>query len=272
MTPTTSSPQSYPRNTNQIEVINLYTQVMSSAQSLNLSLDQHLPPHGKSIPTTSGGFLKYPAKMRSLREPMDITRTSNAAGSSTKLILDLGLSRGESPGEGRRVRDSLEAISNSNMSATSIVFDPTSSQIVHHFKSKAIKRQVGPPSLIGGAGFAQSLQRRNIDAMAYARMRRCEVSAATEPSFAKLDLTDLQDYQRWNKGVCEPFLKELRQAILANRPDNLPEFVAAWALAVCSNQSAPKAWLPGEQEAESLLMAQMESQNQEGGDVTDSTV
>lgn len=197
---------------------------------------------------------------------MDITQTSNAAGSSTRLILDLGLSRGQSPGEGRRVRESLEQISQSKLGTASNIFDPTSSQIVQHFKNKAIKRQVGPPSLIGGAGFAQMLQKRNLDAMAYARMKRQEVSTSTEPHFKKLDLSDLSDYQKWSKGVCEPFLKELRQALLANRPDNVAEFVAAWALASACGHAPPKAWLEGEKEAEELMNAQIESNPQEDPD------
>ena len=219
-----------------------------SIQGLNLSLDQHLPPHGRAVPTSAGGFLKYPSKIRSLREPVDITRTTN--GSSTRLILDLGGGRAQSPGEGKRVRESLEKLTVDRPSATSIIFDPTSSQIVQHFQNKATKRLTGPPSLIGGAGFSQVLQKRNLDALAYARMRRSDVGVSTEPVFVKLDLSDLADYQRWSKGDCEPFLKELRQALLANRPENIAEFVAAWATSICSNQPPPKAWLPGEREAQ----------------------
>ena len=234
-----------------------------SSQELNLSLDQHLPPHGRQFPTTSGGFLKYPSKIRSLREPLDITKTSNAAGMSTRLILDLGASsRVQSPGgEGRRVRESLEELKNP---ATVVAFDPTSSQIVQHFRNKAVKRG-GPPSLIGGAGFSQVLQNRNLDALAYARMRRHDASVTTEPEFTKLDLSDLSEYQRWNKGECEPFLKELRTAILANRPENIAEFVAAWAMAVASGQEQPKAWLPGEREAFNATAAALSEANAEVG-------
>ena len=236
--------------------------ISDSVQGMNLSLDQHLPPHGRAVPSTSGGFLKYPSKIRSLREPVDVSRTT--AGPSTRMVLDLGTNRSQSPGEGKRVRESLERLSLDKPSATSIIFDPTSSQIVQHFQSKAVKRQQGgPPSLIGGAGFSQSLQKRNLDALAYARMRRSDVGVTTEPAFTKLDLSDLSDYQRWTKGECEPFVKELRQALLSNRPDNIAEFVAAWALSVCNNQPAPKAWLPGEREAAELAEALAAAAQQE---------
>jgi hypothetical protein len=108
-------------------------------------------------------------------------------------------------------------------------------------------------------------------------MRRQSVEVSTEPSFVKLDLSDLADYQRWSKGVCEPFLKDLRQAILTNRPENIAEFVGAWAIAAATNQPPPKCWLAGEQEAASaaeaaMLMGQLEEHSnqsmalsQEGG-------
>ena len=237
--------------------------MQSSIQGLNLSLDQHLPPNPRSVPSTSGGFLKYPSKIRSLREPADISKTSGAAGPSTRLITELGLSRGQSPGEGRRVRESLEKIAFDKPSATSIIFDPTSSQIVQHFQSKASKRLADSPSLIGGDGFAQSLQRRNIDALAYARMRRASVEVATDPQFTKLDLSDLADYQRWSKGSCEPFIKDLRAAILANRPENIPEFVAAYCCAMVMGQPQPRAYLPGEREASLSAFLQKEDQNED---------
>ena len=214
----------------------------------NLSLSQHALP-GRNVPTTSGGFLGYPSKIRSLRNPtVDIAKTTN--GPNTKLILNLGLPRGQSPGEGRRVRESLEEMSDVRAMASSVIFDPTSSQVVQHFRNKAtIRGQVSSPSLIGGSGFADSLNKRNLDSLRYARMKRSDVDVQTAPAFTKLDLSDLSEYQKWNKGKCDPFLKELRQAILSNRPEDIGEFVIAWTLSYVNGSEPPQAWLPGEDEA-----------------------
>lgn len=209
--------------------------------SLNLSLDQHALP-GRSVPTTAGGFLSYPSKIRSLREPPAVEDTKF-------LVLDLGLPRVQHvrAGEGRRVRESLEEMSDIKAASSSVLLDPTSSQVVQHFRQKAVKRMAAP-SLIGGDGFAESLTRRNLDSLSYARMRRNEVDTQTNPAFAKLDLSDLSAYQKWVKTSCDPFLKELRQAILSNRPEDIGEFTLAWTLNYVKGQP----WLPGEEESTKL--------------------
>lgn len=229
----------------------------------NLSLDQHALP-GRGVPTTSGGFLSYPSKIRSLRE-VDVSASTN--GPSTKLILDLGLQRGQSAGEGRRVREELEEMSDVKAASSSVIFDPTSSQVVQHFRNKAVKRSnLAAPSLIGGSGFSESLTRRNLDSLSYARMKRNEVGTQTAPTFAKLDLTDLAAYQKWNKGTCEPFLKELRMAILSNRPEDIGEFTLAWTLAYVKGEPPPQAWLPGEEESTRLMLEKQSLGESEGTD------
>lgn len=50
----------------------------------------------------------------------------------------------------------------------------------------------------------------------------------TSPPLFRDDIASIAQSQKWTKETVEPFLKELRQSIFANKPEDLKEFIMAY--------------------------------------------
>ena len=187
---------------------------------MDQSLDQQFPPAHRPSPSSSGGFYKYPAKIRSLRSPETSIDTP-----STILLLDLN----KAARSGRsHTREALESL-------TFRSFDPATSPAVKHIKKSESKR----PPLIGG--FSKMMQNRTVEQLSRNQMNRADEMIQTEPpNLGKLEFDDLTQYQKWTKETIEPFLKDLRKAILANKPEDLTSYIKSYCWAVESGDPPPE--------------------------------
>ena len=178
---------------------------------MNLSLTQHLPP--SSVPKTSGGFLsRYPtnpSKLKSLREPVDVSATRN--GSSTKLVVDL--ERAKSPTALER-RVALDRAMSAESPFPHPAFNPAQSESVSKLHSNKRAKETGAQknALVGGLG-NQLLLNRSLEALAKVVTRREETSTQSEPVLLKIDFPDIAGYQKWSKAEVDPLLRDLRKAV-----------------------------------------------------------
>lgn len=212
---------------------------------MNLSLDQGLPP--SSVPKTTGGFLgRYPtnpSKLKSLREgpSVDISQTKN--GASTKLVVDL--ERAKSPTSLER-RMALDKAMMAESPYPYPAFNPAQSQTVNSFKSKGSQAQ-GPQknALVGGLG-ASLLTNRSLEALKIVASKRDTVETQTDPVLLKLDFPDIGSYQKWSKNDVDPVMRELRKAVLSQRPEDLGLYLEAYGKALCEGREPPVCRLPEE--------------------------
>jgi hypothetical protein len=208
---------------------------------MNLSLDQHLPP--SNVPKTSGGFLsRYPtnpSKLKSLREPVDVSKTRN--GASNKLVVDL--ERAKSPTALER-RIALDKAMTTESPFTIPAFDPSQSQSVAKVK-KTNPHNKQKNSLIGGLG-NQLLTNRSLDALAKVVTKRETQETQTEPMLVQIDFPDISGYQKWSKESIDPLMRDLRKALLTNRPEEIGMFLEAYGKAMCEGKELPVCKLPSE--------------------------
>ena len=215
---------------------------------MNLSLTQHLPP--SAVPKTSGGFLsRYatnPSKLKSLREPVDVSATRN--GSSTKLVVDL--ERAKSPTALER-RVALDRAMSADSPFPYPAFNPAQSQAVSKVNSKGSNNKninttgTQKNALVGGLG-NQLLLNRSLEAFAKVVTRREDFSCQTEPALLKIDFPDISGYQKWSKAEVDPLLRDIRKAILSNRPEDIGLFLEAYGKAMCEGKEPPQCKLPEE--------------------------
>jgi hypothetical protein len=206
---------------------------------MNLSLKQQLPP--SSNPATSGGFLgRYPtnpSKLRSLREPLDISSTKN--GPSTKLVIDM--ERAKSPTALQRritLEDSMKTASPHAYQA----FNPAESTVLSNISKSHNKISKQKNSLIGGLSGAL-LTNRSLEALKKVVARREDAECQTEVALYKMEFDNIQDYQTWTKSDVDPLLRDLKKAILSNRPVNLGLFIEAYGKALAEGKDLPECQL-----------------------------
>ena len=226
---------------------------------MRLSLDQHMPP-GRKVPT-SGGFLgRYPtnpSKDNKLRDPLDVRKNTN--GPRTKLLIDLD--RAKSPSALRRRIGAAQMRNSLNEQFPSPPFEPSSSTTVKAINyEKQRMRETGADmasltpfeaatakNLVGGLG-GNMLTNRSVEALSKAFMPREEEGCQTKAELIRIDFEDLNEYQTWTKKEIEPALRELRKAVLANRPENLGLYLEEYGRALCNGEDPPECKLPEELE------------------------
>lgn len=226
-------------------------------QTMNLSLDQHLPP-GNKVPT-SGGFLgRYPtnpSKDNKLRDPLDVRKNTNGPG--TKLLLDLD--KAKSPSALRRRIGAAQMGGSLSEQFPAPPFEPSSSTTVKAIQYEKQKmRETGmntsdlnpfeaaaTKNLVGGLG-GNMLTNRSVEALTKAFMPREEEGCQTKAELVRIDFEDLNGYQAWSKKEIEPALRDLRKAVLANRPENLGLFLEEYGRALCKGEDPPECRLPEE--------------------------
>jgi hypothetical protein len=60
---------------------------------------------------------------------------------------------------------------------------------------------------------------------------KIDMQTQTDGDLIKRNFVGLTGYQEWSRSHVEPFLKELRNAIKANRPENIPSYISAYCAA-----------------------------------------
>jgi len=130
------------------------------------------------------------------------------------------------------------------------VFDPFSSQTVQEYQRKKLSlrqsgdaRGIGEPGASQVGSFNNILQQRTLEALLKARMGRVDKSEQVEWPLYKHDFPDLATYQKWSNTEVEPFLKQLRKCVLANRPVDINQYIIAYCEALRKGQEAPEAQL-----------------------------
>lgn len=206
---------------------------------MNLSLKQQLPP--AKMPSTSGGFLsRYPtnpSKLRSLREPLDISTTKN--GPSTKLVVDM--ERARSPTALQR-RMALEDTMKGDSTFPYPAFNPGESKVVTNVSKSPHKVGKQKNSLIGGLQNAL-LTNRSLEALKKVATRRDDAECQTAPELYKIEFENIQDYQTWSKSDVDPLLKDLRKAILTHRPVDFGLYLEAYGKALAEGTEPPSCQL-----------------------------
>tara|TARA_B110000090_G_C13292453_1_gene412583 strand:+ start:181 stop:738 length:558 start_codon:yes stop_codon:yes gene_type:complete len=102
-------------------------------------------------------------------------------------------------------------------------------------------------SLVGGLG-GQMLLSRSVDALAKAAQKREQAGTQTEPELERLDFEDLQTYSTWTKKEMDPFFRDLRKHVLANRPVDVGVFLEAYGRAMQKGEPLPETRLPNQTE------------------------
>jgi len=209
---------------------------------MNISLKQQLPP--SQIPRTSGGFLsRYPtnpSKLRSLREPLDVSKTKN--GPSTKLVVDVERVRSPTALERRVV---LENAMKAESPFPYPAFNPSESQAVSKFSKPDKKLGAQKNTLIGGLA-GSLLTNRSIEALAKVVSRRDDAECQCKQDLLKMEFENIQDYQKWSKNEVDPLLRELRKCLLSNRPEDLGLYLEAYGRAICEGREPPVCLQPEE--------------------------
>lgn len=210
---------------------------------MNLSLKQQLAPSHN--PSTSGGFLsRYPtnpSKLRSLREPLDVSNTKN--GPSTKLVVDVERVRSPTALE-RRV-----ALENTMKEGGSLfpypAFNPGESQAVSKFGQSDKRLGAQKNALVGGLA-GSLLTNRSVEALKKVVTRRDDAECQSQQDLLKLEFENIQDYQKWSKNDVDPLLRELRKSLLSNRPEDMGLYLEAYGRAMCQGKEPPACLLPEE--------------------------
>lgn len=221
---------------------------------MNLSLEQHLPPAAK-VPGKAGGFLSNyatnPSKDNKLRDPLDVRRNTNGPG--TKLLLDLDRANAKTPSALRR-RLALQGGPHSPEDYYMMSkFEPSNSQALQSIREEKSKIQskLNPfekgttKNLVGGLG-GNLLTSRSVEALGKAFLPREEESMQTQVDLIRQEFEDLQAYQTWTKKEIDPMLRDLRKAVLANRPEDVGLYLVEYGYAMCKGLDPPETKLPDE--------------------------
>eukprot|EP01040_Poterioochromonas_malhamensis_P020907 gene20907-25099_t len=68
---------------------------------------------------------------------------------------------------------------------------------------------------------------------------KAEIGIQTDDRLERLEFPTLTQYQQWSNNVSEPFFKELRKAVKANRPANLEQYIIHYCYAMQKGEPAP---------------------------------
>ena len=214
---------------------------------MNLSLEQHLPPAAK-VPGKAGGFLSSyatnPTKDKNIRDPLDVRHNVNGPG--TKLLLDLDRANAKTPSALRRRLALQEGPHSPEEYYTMSKFEPSSSQTLQSIRKEKGKMQhTKSTGLVGGLG-GNLLTSRSVEALGKAFLPREEDGCQTQVDLIRQDFEDLQAYQNWSKKEIDPLLRDLRKAVLTNRPEDLGLYLVEYGYAMCKGIDPPECKLESE--------------------------
>lgn len=219
---------------------------------MNLSLEQHLPP-ARKVPK-SGGFLgsyaTNPSKDSNIRDPLDVRKNTNGPG--TKLLLDLDRANAKTPSALRRRLLHQQGPNSPDEYFAYSKFEPNESAALKSIREEKSKLQGqdgarpnpyeknASKNLVGGLG-GNMLTSRSVEALGKAFLPREEEGCQTQVDLIRQDFEDLQEYQQWTKKEIDPMLRDLRKAILANRPEDLGLYLVEYGYSLCKGNDPPEA-------------------------------
>ena len=132
-------------------------------------------------------------------------------------------------------------------------FEPSNSQALQSIREEKSKIQskLNPfekgttKNLVGGLG-GNLLTSRSVEALGKAFLPREEESMQTQVDLIRQEFEDLQAYQTWTKKEIDPMLRDLRKAVLANRPEDVGLYLVEYGYAMCKGLDPPETKLPDE--------------------------
>ncbi len=118
-------------------------------------------------------------------------------------------------------------------------FNPAESAVVSNISKSPHKISKQKNSLIGGLSSAL-LTNRSLEALKKVVARREDAECQTEVALYKMEFDNIQDYQNWTKSDVDPLLRDLKKAVLSNRPVDLGLFLEAYGKALAEGKALPE--------------------------------
>lgn len=227
-------------------------------------MSNQVAPRTNTSPPKGGGFRDYPKKRRTLPAldgtgPVNGFATVSVFGEggphrinhlpSTAMVVDL-----------RQSNFSMKQFSVSskvlaNQPTPLKKFDPIMDRTVNEIKKVSIDvlKETGgdkkgayipegelAPHLVASYSNIWNKTPTYSDGTERVKEKGFQVGGGDEPPMLKQEFPDYKDYQAWMQQRIDPFVKKMRKALIANKPQNVEEYVMAFCIREMRGEEPPE--------------------------------
>lgn len=199
------------------------------------------PPRANGLPSSAGGFYKYPKKIRSLPiidKEVTIHDDFTKHKPSTAMLMDYRPKTAAI--EEQKMRSLRELASTQSIMRSFDPSDPLVDKAKRSIRIEDVEKGLNKSSLgkippLVSSNYSLLVEPEPVDPNKFK-----EKGMQTDPPLLlKAQFAEFKDYNNWMRQIVDPFFKGLRKSILSNKPADLELFIMTYCNAAREGEKLP---------------------------------